>query len=163
MNKPQWLTACGVAFSILSSICGARSDTATVTPDTARHTALTESNRIIVGRFVDLFYRQRNVRLAFERYVTDDYVQHNPNIADGREAAILALTPLFSAPGARFDVKRVLVDGDLAAVHLLGRSSEEGPGGAVVDLFRLKNGKIVEHWDVLQPIPNKAANAHPMF
>ena len=59
----------------------------TLSPDT---NSLTERNRTIVERFVDLFYRQRKVRLAFETYGSDHYVQHNPNIADGREAPIPA-------------------------------------------------------------------------
>ena len=125
--------------------------------------SLTEDNRAIVLRFVDLFYRQKNVRKAFATFVADDYVQHNPNIPDGREAAMKVLEPMFSRPNSRFDVKRVLVDGDLAAVHLYGRGSEDDPGGAVVDLFRLDKGLIVEHWDVLQPMPKQAVNPHPMF
>jgi len=124
---------------------------------------VTESNRAIVSDFVDLMYRQKDVRAAFMKHVVADYVQHNPNIADGRDAAITALAPMFSRPGATFEVKRVLVDGNLAAVHLRGRPSPEDPGGAVVDLFRLENGKIVEHWDVLQPIPETSVNPHPMF
>lgn len=125
--------------------------------------SMTARNRAIVLAFVELLYRQRQVRLAFERYVTPGYVQHNPNIADGREAAITALEPLFSSPQASFDVKRILIDGDLAAIHLHGRRSPATLGGAVVDLFRLWDGKIVEHWDVLQPVPESAANPHPMF
>jgi predicted SnoaL-like aldol condensation-catalyzing enzyme len=124
---------------------------------------LTERNRAIVLDFVELFYRQRRVRDAFIKHVGDSYVQHNPHILDGREAAIAALAPKFSAPGAHFDVKRVLVDGDLAAVHLHARLSPEARGGAVVDLFRLADGKIVEHWDILQPVPERCANPHPMF
>jgi predicted SnoaL-like aldol condensation-catalyzing enzyme len=125
--------------------------------------SLTESNRAIVLRFVDLFYRQKDVRRAFTTCVAEQYVQHNPNIPDGREAAIDYLEPMFSRPEARFDIKRILVDGDLAAVHLHGRPNEDEPGGAVVDLFRLENGLIVEHWDVLQPFPKHAINPHPMF
>jgi predicted SnoaL-like aldol condensation-catalyzing enzyme len=125
--------------------------------------SLTESNRASVLRFVDLFYRQKDVRQAFATFVAEDYVQHNPNIPDGREAAIEHLEPLFSRPESRFDVKRVLVDGDLAAVHLHGRPNENEAGGAVVDLFRLDKGLIVEHWDVLQPLPKHAINPHPMF
>ncbi|MFM2289962.1 MAG: hypothetical protein RL684_3105, partial [Pseudomonadota bacterium] len=78
----------------------------------------TAANRAIVLDFVDLFYRQRRVREAFERHVAEDYTQHNPNIPDGREAAIAMLAPKFADPQAIFDVKRVLVDGDLACVHL---------------------------------------------
>jgi predicted SnoaL-like aldol condensation-catalyzing enzyme len=124
---------------------------------------LTERNRAIVLDFVELFYGRRQVRLAFEKHVGDPYIQHNPNIGDGREAAIAMLEPLFSAPGASFEIKRVLVDGELAAVHLHGRRSPEVRGGAVVDLFRIADGKIVEHWDVLQPIPEQCVNLRPMF
>ena len=125
--------------------------------------SLTECNRLIVQRFVELFYAQKNIRLAFENCVAEDYVQHNPGILDGREAAIVALEPMFSRPDSRFDVKHILVDGDFAAVHLHGKSAGGEAGGAVVDLFRLENGLIVEHWDVLQPIPANPINPHPMF
>ena len=125
--------------------------------------ALTEHNRAVVDKFVEVFYAQRNVRKAFETFVAADYVQHNPNIADGREPAIVALEPMFSRPGAQFDVKRVIVDGDLAAVHLFGRGDPATAGAAVVDLFRLEDGLIVEHWDVLQPMPTASSNPHPMF
>jgi predicted SnoaL-like aldol condensation-catalyzing enzyme len=124
---------------------------------------LTAANRAIVLEFVDLFYRQRRVREAFERHVAEDYTQHNPNIPDGREAAITMLAPKFANPQAIFDVKRVLVDGDLACVHLHGAPAPGTLGAAVADLFRLAGGKIVEHWDVLQPVPEKATNPHPMF
>ena len=123
----------------------------------------TDFNRPIVLDFVELFYRQRQVRKAFEKHVGEPYAQHNPNILDGREAAIAALEPKFSAPQARFAVQRVLVDGDLAAVHVQARLTPESRGGAVVDLFRLAGGKIVEHWDVLQAVPEQAVNPRGMF
>jgi predicted SnoaL-like aldol condensation-catalyzing enzyme len=120
----------------------------------------TAINREIVADFVELFYRQRQVRLAFQKHVGDTYIQHNPNILDGREAAITMLEPVFS--GATFDIKRVLVDGNLAAVHLYGCRAGQQFGNAVVDLFRLEDGKIVEHWDVLQPVPERSANPRTM-
>jgi predicted SnoaL-like aldol condensation-catalyzing enzyme len=123
----------------------------------------TERNRAVVTDFARLFYSERNVRVAFGKYVVPDYVQHNPGIADGRAAAIAALEPMFSRPGASFEIKRILVDGDYAVIHLRGRADPASPGAAVADIFRLKDGKIVEHWDVLQPIPAQAANPHPMF
>ncbi len=123
----------------------------------------TERNRVIVADFARIFYTDRQVRRAFELYVVPDYIQHNPNIADGREAAILALEPKFSNPTARFDVKRIIVDGQFAVIHLHGRPSPDNRGGAVADIYRLADGKIVEHWDVLQPVPETAANPHPMF
>jgi predicted SnoaL-like aldol condensation-catalyzing enzyme len=122
-----------------------------------------EKNRKIIEAFADIFYRQKDVEKAFKEYVAENYIQHNPNILDGREAAIAALKPKFSNPDAIFDIKRIIVDGNMAVIHLHGRMNKTHAGGAVADIYRLDNGKIVEHWDVLQPIPEKAVNHHPMF
>lgn len=124
---------------------------------------MTEKNRKIIEAFADVFYRQKDVEKAFNEYVAENYIQHNPNILDGREAAITALKPKFSNPDAIFDIKRIIVDGNMAVIHLHGRMNKTHAGGAVADIYRLENGKIVEHWDVLQPIPDKAVNPHPMF
>lgn len=126
-------------------------------------TTLTERNRAIITDFADLFYRRKDVKAAFEKYVAPDYIQHNPGVADGRDAAITALSPMFGHPGSRFDVKRIIVDGDLAVIHLHGRARADQAGGAVTDIYRLANGKIVEHWDVLQSMPTASKNPHPMF
>jgi predicted SnoaL-like aldol condensation-catalyzing enzyme len=125
--------------------------------------SVTEQNRKIVEAFADIFYRQKDVERAFLEFVSEDYIQHNPNILDGRQSAIDMLKPKFSSPEASFDIKRILVDGDLALIHLHGRMNQHTPGGAVADIFRLENGKIVEHWDVLQAVPENAVNPHPMF
>ena len=109
-------------------------------------------NRTIMEDFVALFYAEHRVAEAFARHVAPGYIQHNPNIADGRDAAIAFLEPKFGAPGARFEVKRLIVDGDLAMVHLHGQPDPASRGVAVADIYRLEGGKIVEHWDVLQPI-----------
>ena len=122
------------------------------------------SNRQIVERFIDLFYRQGRVREAFETYVHEDYIQHNPLAPDGRAAAIAALEPYFaSQPDAVREVHRIIVDGDLAAVHVRARQNPQDRGFAIVDILRLENGKIVEHWDVIQAVPEQSANPHPMF
>ncbi|MDU0347566.1 nuclear transport factor 2 family protein [Actinomyces sp. MRS3W] len=113
--------------------------------------------------FVDLFYRHKRVREAFEFLVAEDYVQHNPGIADGRESAIVALTPKFDgSPENTFEVLRILLDGNLGMVHV--RAKHPGsPDGAVADIYRFEDGLIVEHWDVLQSVPATSANPHPMF
>jgi predicted SnoaL-like aldol condensation-catalyzing enzyme len=124
----------------------------------------TDMNRATVRAFVDTAYGQKQVRKAYEAYVAPDLVQHNPNIADGREAAIAELEGLLKNPGAHFDVRHVVVDGDMATVHFRG-SLGNGMSAAVVELFRLKDGRIVEHWDAFQPIDPKvdARNPHPYF
>ena len=129
----------------------------------ARPQSETARNRAIVTDFARLFYTERNVPEAFAKHVVENYIQHNPGIADGRAAAVAALTPKFSNPTARFEVKRIIVDGEYAVIHLHARLSPEVRGGAVADIYRLKSGKIVEHWDVLQPVPETAANANTMF
>jgi predicted SnoaL-like aldol condensation-catalyzing enzyme len=123
----------------------------------------TARNRAVITAFAHRFYDLRDVRGAFERYVVPDYVQHNPDIPDGRDAAIKALEPTFSQPGSHFEVKQILVDGDLAVIHLRGRTGAQGEGGSVADFYRLRNGHIVEHWDVLQPIRTGTVNPHPYF
>ena len=123
----------------------------------------TEENRRVIQDFAKIFYQEKDVKRAFETYVVTDYIQHNPGIADGRQAAIDALSPMFSSPGARFDVKRIVVDSEYAVIHLFGRGDPKTAGAAVADIYRLKDGKIVEHWDILQPMPDKSANPHPMF
>ncbi|WP_114951191.1 nuclear transport factor 2 family protein [Sphingosinicella terrae] len=128
----------------------------------AEASALT--NRQIVEGFIDLFYRQGRVREAFGTYVHEDYIQHNPLAPDGRAAAIAALEPYFaSQPDAVREVHRIIVDGDLAAVHVRARQNPQDRGFAIVDILRLENGKIVEHWDVIQAVPEQSANPHPMF
>ncbi|MDE2434963.1 MAG: nuclear transport factor 2 family protein [Sphingomonadales bacterium] len=120
-------------------------------------------NRKIIEDFARVFYQEKDVKRAFETYVVPGYIQHNPGIADGRDAAVAALTPMFSAPGSRFEVKHIVVEGDMAVIHLFGQGDPATKGAAVADIYRLKDGKIVEHWDILQPMPEKSANPHPMF
>jgi predicted SnoaL-like aldol condensation-catalyzing enzyme len=122
----------------------------------------TEANRVIVEDFARLFYTERDVPSAFGRYVATDYIQHNPGAENGRDPAIAFLTPMFSAEGARFEIQRIVVDGDLAAIHV--RAQPPGrPLLAVADFYRLAGGLIVEHWDVLQPVPESTASGNGMF
>ena len=125
--------------------------------------AAAPDNRTIVTEFARIFYAEKNPAAAFKRFVAPDYVQHNPGIADGRDAAVAALSPMFADPARSFEVQRILVDGDLAAIHLRVRSPGAPNGAAVADFYRLKGGRIVEHWDLLQVVPPTSVNPHPMF
>jgi predicted SnoaL-like aldol condensation-catalyzing enzyme len=120
-------------------------------------------NRVIMSLFAAQFYDRRDVRGAFEAFVAADYIQHNPAIGNGREAAIAALEGKFTAQGARFAVKRIMVDGNMAVIHLHGRPDSATPGVAVADIYRIEAGLIAEHWDVIQPITASTANPHPFF
>jgi predicted SnoaL-like aldol condensation-catalyzing enzyme len=133
-------------------------------PAQAAHHARHLSNRQVVTRFVNLFYTQGRVREAFMTYVAPSYIQHNPIARDGRDAAIAALEPFFaSQPHALREVQRIVVDGNFAAVHVRLRQNPQDRGFAVVDILRLENGMIAEHWDVIQAVPEHSNNAHPMF
>jgi predicted SnoaL-like aldol condensation-catalyzing enzyme len=118
----------------------------------------------VVTAFMTQFYIQKDVRGAFETWVDPGYIQHNPMAATGRDAAIGFLEPFFKAnPGIKYEIKRVIAEGDLVVVHSWGRFAENDRGMAVVDILRVKGCKVVEHWDVLQPVPEKSANSNTMF
>jgi predicted SnoaL-like aldol condensation-catalyzing enzyme len=118
----------------------------------------------VMDAFVPLFYEKRDVRTAFTNWVAEGYIQHNPVAKDGRDNAIAALEPFFKAmPGMSYTVARVIIEGDLAVVHNKLKMNADDRGSGVVDIFRIKDCKIVEHWDVIQAIPEKSANDHPMF
>ncbi len=122
------------------------------------------SARAVVERFGELFYTRRDAKAAFETWVAPGYIQHNPAAPDGRAAAIAFLDPFFRAnPAIRYTVKRIIADGDIVAVHNLFQMDAKDRGAAVVDIFRVEKCRIVEHWDVVQPIPATSANPHPMF
>lgn len=130
--------------------------------DSEDHAARTAATRGLITEFARLFYLEKDVRAAFETFVAPGYIQHNPGLPDGRDAAVAALTPMFADPGFHADLKRVLADGDYGLIHLHGYRGDDR-GGAVMDLYRVADGLIVEHWDVIQPVPAAARNEHPLF
>lgn len=118
----------------------------------------------VVTKFMTQFYVEKDVRGAFETWVDAGYIQHNPMAATGRDAAIAFLEPFFkSNPAIRYEIKRIIADGKLVAVHAHGRFSETDRGIAVIDILRVEGCKVMEHWDVVQPVPEKAANSNGMF
>jgi predicted SnoaL-like aldol condensation-catalyzing enzyme len=125
---------------------------------------MAEEPKRIVLEFCRLCFVQKQPRIAFERYVAATLIQHNPGVPDGAEAAVASLEErLRQNPDLKFDIRRAIAEGDIVALHVLVRSDPEDRGRAVVDIFRVSDQRIVEHWDVVQPMPASAENPHPMF
>ena len=118
----------------------------------------------VATRFMTTFYVDKKVREAFETWVIPNYIQHNPMASNGRDAAIAFLEPFFTKnPDINYSIKRIIADGNLVAVHSHGKFAPNDRGIAVVDILRVENCKVVEHWDVVQPVPEKSANDNTMF
>ena len=114
--------------------------------------------------FLDMVFNQKKVKEGFDTYVGDKYIQHNPIAADGKEAAVEVLGKFMQmVPTWSYTFKHAYVDGDIATIHSLVKAKPEDRGNAVIDIFRFEKGKVVEHWDVIQAIPEKSANNNSMF
>jgi predicted SnoaL-like aldol condensation-catalyzing enzyme len=127
-----------------------------------RDLAAEESNRKLVVEFYDRFFNRHDVDAA--QVVAEDYRQHNPHVPDGRQPFVSFFGKAFAEnPRQRSRIVRSATDGDLVYLHVHATERPGDRGSAVVDIFRVKNGKIVEHWDVVQDVPEKAANDNTMF
>ncbi|MGF9832579.1 ester cyclase [Bacillus anthracis] len=122
-----------------------------------------EKNKKMVVDFYNEVFNKHNIDII-PKYVSEDYKQHNPFVADGRKAFMDFFKEDFvKNPNSFAEIKRVVAEGDTVALHVHSRTNSQDKGVAIVDIFRIKDGKIVEHWDVIQEIPNEAANNNTMF
>ena len=133
-----------------------------------RPEAMTNEQRLGANkRTVLAFYDAALTRLNVDEAVTyfgPKFTNHNPRAEDGIDgfrALLAGVKKQF--PGLQVDVKRAFADGDFVILHVHIMLQPEELGLAVVEIFRLEHGKIVEHWDVRQPIPETAANTNGMF
>lgn len=134
-----------------------RSATATVGPE--------EENRRIVIAFYEDALIKLQPRAAFERYASEDFVEHKADVPEGtRSATIVFLEGLIKEmPKPTWNILRTAAEGDLVFLHASFTPADGAPAYVIADIFRLRKGKIVEHWDVVAPPPKQQANPHSRF
>jgi len=122
-----------------------------------------ESNKQTVLAFYEAAFNAKDFEATAE-FFSARYIQHNPEIADDFDGLLARLTGLKEgAPKLRVEVKRIVAEGDYVVAHVHGMREPGDRGLAIMDIFRLADGKLVEHWDVIQPVPEQAANANGIF
>jgi predicted SnoaL-like aldol condensation-catalyzing enzyme len=127
------------------------------------HVDETEANKQKVLEFYDLLINRKDFAAA-RAYMGSSYRQHNPLVADGPEGLRAFVDFLRTEyPEAHSEVKRVLADGDFVILHVHSLRTPQSRGRAIIEIFRLEEGKIVEHWDTIQEIPETSANPNGMF
>lgn len=130
-----------------------------------------EAKKKVVLDFFETAFVKKDPETALRLYVGDRYTQHNPAVPDGREAfAAYVKARSASNPGRKISVKRVIAEGDLVVIHShnVFAPTDEGYAGAPhgvssINIFRLENGKIVEHWDVREPVPAVTVHGNSVF
>ncbi|MBO9641786.1 MAG: nuclear transport factor 2 family protein [Pseudacidovorax sp.] len=149
------ISVLGAALVLLPSLVLAQ------TP--SKYTAQELANRQAVLAFYELGLNQKKADEAL-KYVGNRYVQHNPTAPDGPEGFRKFVAFLSEKyPQSHSEIKESFVDGDTVILHVHSVREPGTRGNAIVDIFKLEDGKIVEHWDVVQPIPEKSANNNTMF
>lgn len=136
---------------------------ATANPAACQATAA--ASQRLVRQFYTTALVERHVRTGFERHVSPGFIEHKPDIATSdRSGAISFLEALIAGlPGARWTVLRITGDAKLVAVHARFVPAEGAPAYVIADFFRIKDCRIVEHWDVVAGPPSSPVNPLPRF
>ena len=149
MNKFKTVCLIGVSIVMMSQ---------------SRAGPLQESNKKIVIDFYELAFNRHKPTEAAQKYLGDRYIQHNPNHANGAEAFSIDFEKyLKEHPKYHVRFAHVFADGDIVILHSHHQAEENDLGRAIIDLMRVENGKIVEHWDVVQAVPERTVNGNSMF
>ncbi len=149
----NWMAAllCCVAVALAQS------------PANAKDAATEASNKQAVLEFYEKGLNQKDADAAIA-YLGSRYTQHNPNAEDGPEGFRKFIGFLKAKyPQSRSEFKQAFTDGDYVILHVHAVREPGTRGSAIIDIFKLENGKIVEHWDAVQPIPETSANGNGMF
>jgi predicted SnoaL-like aldol condensation-catalyzing enzyme len=123
------------------------------------------TNRQIVADFYRQALIEKQPVPAFERHMASDFVEHKPDVPHGtRDATAAYLGEMIkSMPDPKWEVLRIVAEGDLVALHARFTPAPQAPHYAIADFFRLKDCKIVEHWDAVAGPPENSRNPQPRF
>ena len=122
-----------------------------------------DANKKVAQAFYEAAINKKDYAEA-AKFLGSQYKQHNPTAGDGPEGLKSFIDFLKAKyPKQRGDIKQVIAEGDKVVLHVHSTRDDGTPGRAIIDIFRVVNGKVVEHWDVIQDIPEKAANTNGMF
>lgn len=125
---------------------------------------LEDANKKLVVDFYTLAFGEHKPAEAAQKYIGSRYIQHNPRVPNGIAPFADYFEGVFKQnPDASSSIERVLADGDLVAIHSHSRMGDDDLGKAIVDIFRVADGKIVEHWDVMQDVIEPTVSGNTMF
>lgn len=162
LTSTSLLLSAAIASTLLLSACSSTMGPVAAGP--LANTQQREANKKNAVDFYNQFFNQHDLTAA-ERYIGSSYTQHNPRVPNGREAFVQAFTAIFKQyPQRQSVIQRAIAEGDLVVLHVHSTNAPGERGSAIVDIFRFDAaGKIVEHWDVIQPIPETTASGNSMF
>ncbi|MDX8530335.1 nuclear transport factor 2 family protein [Mesorhizobium sp. VK25A] len=125
---------------------------------------LTQANKALVLKAYQELFGDHDLT-ALDRYWAVNYIQHNPTMTDGRDSVrqLLEKMGITHWPKQKVEFKRVIAEGDLVMTQVVQPKTDAMPETAIVDMFRVENGKIAEHWDVIQAVPADAVNKRSMY
>ncbi len=120
-------------------------------------------NKEIIKKIYAEVFNEHNLSITKD-FIREDYIQHNPRVENGREGFDRFFKDMYTKfPGFRIDIKHIVAEGDYVVVHTHATGANLERGAAVVDIYRLENSKLAEHWDVIQPVPENSVNGNTMF
>ena len=148
-----------ITAALAAAVLGA----VTMTPATADGIPEFKNNRDMVGYFWNQVFNRHDPSVI-DQMTGETYTQHSPGFADGKKAFRDGITGFLKEfPESSAEIKHIGADGDLVFIHNHIKLNPKDRGQAAVDIFRVRDGKIVEHWDVIQDLPEQAENPNTMF
>ena len=122
------------------------------------------TNKKVARNCLDMIFNQKNPAQAAAQFIAPNYRQHNPQAQDGPDGVVAFATAyLKENPQLHLDFKRIIAEGEYVVIHSHQKRNQSDRGEAIVDIFRVQNSKLIEHWDVTQLVPPQTANRNGMF